>query len=267
MVRNPVVSGQFYQDKSSELSKEIEVLTPKLHQKTKALGLILPHAAYLYSGRVAATTVSGVVAKRRILILGPNHSGIGPDFSLWSKGAWRIPFGDIEIDEQMAQSILSKDDLIKEDQSAHLFEHSIEVQLPILKKIFGSFSFVPVCCQIKDLKTYEKAANQIYQGVRLFKEDLLLVASTDMTHYETDASARRKDRAALESIVGLDESRLLDMVSSMNISMCGVSAVAVFLRCCKLLGATKASVSLYETSAVASGDDSSVVGYAGVVVS
>jgi AmmeMemoRadiSam system protein B len=267
MLREAIVSGQFYPADKQQLEGFIEACAPKESTKMSARAIILPHAGYVYSGKVAITTVSKILPKKRIIILGNNHTDYGEDFSLWSKGKWKTPLGNITIDEELATLILEKGNLIKEDYLAHKFEHSIEVELPILYYFFKEFSFVPIACQMVDTKSYEEAASQIYEAIRMIKEDILLVASTDLTHYEPDASCRKKDMLAIQDIINLDEESLLGSVRKERISMCGVAPVAVLLCCVKKMGARKAQVALYQTSGDTSGDYSSVVGYVGIIIS
>lgn len=267
MIRKPVVSGQFYPEEASELKKAIEEFKPRDCAKLSASALILPHAGYTYSGRVAVTTVSKVLARKRIIILGPNHTGYGADFGLWPKGKWITPLSEIEIDEELSSKILGSGDEIIADELAHNFEHSIEVELPILYYFFKEFKFVPIVCQTCALSNYESAAEQIYSAIKNIKNEVMLVASSDMTHYEPDLAVRRKDRLALECIINLDAQGLLKTVKKDNISMCGIAPVAILLLVMKKIGATKANVSLYQTSADAGADKNSVVGYAGVVIS
>jgi AmmeMemoRadiSam system protein B len=273
MIRESVVSGQFYPNRSQDLRKMIEDFKPKGSSKVCAKGIILPHAGYIYSGRVAVAAVSKVLAKKRIIILGPNHTGLGASFGLWPKGAWRIPFGEIKIDEELAQSILSAGSRIREDYECHLGdpsileEHSIEVELPILYYFLGEFKFVPIACKMASLDMYREAASQIFEAVKGIKDEVLLVASTDLTHYEPDSSARKKDRSAIEAIVNLDEKELLDKIAMQNITMCGVAPVAILISCLKKLGAKKSCVELYQTSGDSSGDYSAVVGYVGMTIS
>ncbi|MDD4955480.1 MAG: AmmeMemoRadiSam system protein B [Candidatus Omnitrophica bacterium] len=267
MIREPVVSGQFYPQGEQELKKAIEEFKPKASLKTSAYGLILPHAGYVYSGRVAVATVSRIISRKRVIILGPNHTGYGEDFGLYPEGSWKIPFGNIAIDSALSKKILESGSEITPDKLVHKFEHSIEVELPILHYFFGNFSFVPIVCTVAALAAYEKVATQIFSAAKEHREEIIFIASSDMTHYEPDSAARRKDRMALEHIVNLDAEGLVKTVKRENISMCGIAPVAILLLIMKKLGANKANVSLYETSAEATGDTGSVVGYAGVVIS
>ena len=217
MIREAIVNGQFYPKGKSELKKMIESFTPKVNSRIKAKGVILPHAGYIYSGKVAVVTVSQILPKKKIIILGPNHTGWGNSFSIWAKGSWRTPFKDIRIDVDLAGKILGEGSEIAEDYTAHAQEHSIEVELPILSYFFDEFNFVPICCQISNLKKYQKVAEQIASAIKNIKEDVLIVASTDLTHYEPEESARTKDRLALEQVINLDEEGLLSTVKKQRI--------------------------------------------------
>lgn len=267
MRRDAVVSGQFYPSEILELKKTIEGFDQKNAAKKHAYAIIVPHAGYVYSGRVAAATISKVLAKKRLIILGPNHTGYGADFGIFAKGSWGSPFGDISIDENLADKILKKGSLIVEDALCHKFEHSIEVELPFLYYYFKEFKFVPIVCQVSDIATYKEVASQIVAAIKDIKEEIMVVASSDMTHYEPDPAARKKDRLALECITNLDAEALLKVVRRENVTMCGIASVATTLLIAKEIGATKASVSLYQTSADSGAPSDSVVGYAGVIIS
>ena len=266
MIREYVVAGQFYPSNPENLKEDIERLKPKENSKVSAKGIIIPHAGYMYSGKVAVSTINKVKPKKKVIILGPNHTGIGETFSVFSEGEWKMPFGNIKIDASLARNIIGDASVIKEDYSAHLHEHSIEVELPILQYFFGDFEFVPVVCGISGINQYQEVANRIYKAIINMQDDILIVASSDMTHYEDDSSARKKDSLAIESILKLDEKELIKRVEEYNISMCGIAPVSILLHCCKLLKASKAEVVLYQTSGDASGDYSSVVGYLGAIV-
>lgn len=280
MRREAVVSGQFYPDNPSDLKGLIEKFSPKgsfplrgrssplrgRSRKISAKGVILPHAGYVYSGRVAVTTISEVLPKKRLLILGPNHSGKGVEFSLWGQGTWKILDKEIKIDEELAAAILNEGGRIHEDTLAHTMEHSIEVQLPIFDYFFGDFKFVPIACKRGSLKGYREAAEQIFQAIKKMENEVLLVASTDLTHYEPDQVARKKDRRAIEAIIDLDEGELVKRIHKEDITLCGEAPLAIFISCLKMLGAKKSQVALYQTSGDITGDKSTVVGYAGIII-
>ncbi len=267
MIRKPVVSGQFYPKEAAKLRAMVKGFLPeKTAAKIDGRGLILPHAGYQYSGKVAAVTVNSVYLRKNVVVLGTNHTGQGSAFSLWAQGAWQTPLGDIPVNETLSRAIIDGGNYIKEDRAAHAFEHSIEVELPILKAAGGEFSLIPIACQHASGADYLGAARQLCDALGPVAAETTFVASTDMTHYEPEPAARRKDSLAIEHILNFDVEGLIKTVKKENISMCGLAPVCVFLHCMKLLGARKARVVLYETSGSASGDFDSVVGYAGIVV-
>jgi MEMO1 family protein len=267
MIRKSTFSGHFYPEQKEELVAALDAFTGSSKKKHQAKGLILPHAGYIYSGEVAGATVSRTMPKKTLLILGPNHTGRGKDFGLWPSGAWETPLGKVPIDEDIAAAILSKSRYIQADHEAHLWEHSIEVELPFFQRFFDNFSLVPIACKNASLNDYRLVANEITDVLDPLKNDVLIVASSDLTHYEPEESARRKDRLAISAMIDLDEEELLTTVDQYKISMCGTAPVAIALVCLKQLRSRKAQVVLYQTSAKTSGDLSAVVGYAGIIIS
>ena len=267
MKRSPAVAGQFYSENPQQLKEMIARFKKGISQKISSKGAILPHAGYIYSGRVATQTVEKILPEKRLVILGPNHTGLGENFSVYKKGSWLTPLGEVKIDEELTDFILKEEGPLKEDTLAHQFEHSIEVELPILQYFFGQFIFVPIICREATLETYKEIAEQIFRGIKKVKEKVLVIASSDMTHYEPDSTARRKDRLAIEAILNLDVEKFLEVVEKENISICGVAPISITLILTKLFKATKAEVVLYQTSADVSKDYSSVVGYLGAIIS
>lgn len=269
MERAPFVNGKFYPGNPSDLKAVIDKFIVKSSLKISAKGVVLPHAGYSYSGRVMVNTINRILPKRRLLILGPNHTGRGEKFSLWPNGYWRILDKKIEIDQELAAAILNNGEDIVDDISAHTAEHSIEVELPILDYFFGNFKFVPIACQTGSIFDYRRAAGQILAALKSLKDtgqETLLVASSDFTHYEPEPVARKKDRRAIEAIINLDEEELLRRIHEENITLCGEAPLTILISCLKKLGSRKSQVSLYQTSANATGDKSAVVGYAGIII-
>jgi AmmeMemoRadiSam system protein B len=266
MLRKPVAAGKFYSDNADELNKSIEKLAGKPVAKTIARGIILPHAGYLYSGKVAVTTLNKISAKKNIILLGNNHTGLGQTFSLYPNGTWATPLGNIDTNEDINEKMLSIPGPVVSDETAHRFEHSIEVELPLLQKLWGSFKFNPIACMPASLLEYEKAAAQICEAIKSYIPEIVIIASTDFTHYESDTRARKKDSLAIEQIIKLDPAALVKVVEKENITMCGLAPVCVFINCMKILNARKAQVVLYQTSGDATKDYDSVVGYAGIIV-
>ncbi len=268
LVRSPVVAGQFYPGTRGSLLKAISHLVEKPSGQEEAIGVISPHAGYVYSGPVAGAVLSSIKSKPRYIILGPNHTGLGAAFSLSKADAWKTPLGEISIDGKLREKLLGYSGLIEADDAAHMDEHSIEVQLPLLQALQKNFTFVPVVIASEDLRSYREAGRDIARAIKELgvEKETSIIASSDMTHYESDDSVRAKDSAAIEAIMELDEEKLFKRVREMDISMCGYGPAIVMLTAAKVLGAKSARLVKYQTSGDTSGDYSSVVGYAGIIV-
>lgn len=199
--------------------------------------------------------------------MGPNHTGFGPAFSIMPEGAWQTPLGIVEINNSLAKAIL-KSSYVKEDTTAHAYEHSVEVQLPFLQFQNTNFKIVPMVIGQTDLETYQEVGAQIAAAIieTNVKDSSLIIASSDMTHYESQESAGKKDKLAIEAILALDEIKLWQNVHKFDISMCGYAPTIIMLAAAKKLGAKKASLIQYKTSGDTTGDYASVVGYAGITV-
>lgn len=267
-IREATVAGQFYPSSVAQLKRQIASFLSEEKQESEVLGCMLPHAGYVYSGRVACQTLNAVKIKQKIVLLGPNHTGLGKAFSIMTEGAWQTPLGEVKIDASLAGKILGHSKLLQEDVSAHLQEHSLEVELPILQYFNSSIEIVPIAFLSDDLGKLKQTGADIAAAIKESPErdEIMLVASSDMTHYEPQAQAEKKDAAAIEAMLELDEDKLMQVISRLSISMCGYAPVVVMLAAGKILGATSARLIKYETSAAASGDASSVVGYAGIIV-
>jgi AmmeMemoRadiSam system protein B len=276
-MRPPAVAGEFYEGSREGLIRQIEWCythrigpgeVPSLQRGgRRIIGLVSPHAGYMYSGPVAAHGFAALAQDGkpdRIIILGPNHHGIGSGVSLMSAGRWITPLGEVEVDGGLAKEILENSEIIDDEEEAHRFEHSIEVQLPFLQHLLGEFKFVPVCMMLQDIKTSLEVGEALASACR--GKDVLIVASTDFTHYEPQESAERKDRIAIEKIVALDPKGLVETVEERGISMCGYGPVAAMLEACKRLGARTAKLLKYATSGDTSGYRAEVVGYASLAV-
>ncbi|MCX8204111.1 MAG: AmmeMemoRadiSam system protein B [Candidatus Nezhaarchaeota archaeon] len=278
-IRRPAVAGYFYESDPSSLRARIEQcflskLGPGRLPKVavdgprRIKGLVVPHAGYMYSGPVAAHAYLALAedgVPDTVVIIGPNHTGWGAGVSMMAEGSWRTPLGDVEIDAELAKSIQKASELISIDEEAHLNEHSIEVQLPFLAYLYGSrFKFVPICMM---LQSYEpcvdvgRAVASASQG-----RNVVIIASSDFTHYESQASAGAKDRLAIGFIERLDPAGLLEVVESRGISMCGPGPVAAMLVASTLLGASSAKLLKYATSGDVTHDYSSVVGYSSMLI-
>lgn len=266
MTREPAVAGQFYPASRSSLETKLKELLDERAKREEALGVVSPHAGYMYSGPVAGALFSSVVIKKTALILGPNHTGLGAQFAIMTHGAWQMPLGKIEIEEELANTILNGSKFLEEDDNAHSDEHSIEVQLPFLQYLRNDIKLVPIILGHADVKTYNAIGDELADVIAKKRQDILIVASSDMTHYEPHDEAKAKDNKALDAILKLDPDTLMERVAKFNITMCGYAPVCALLACAKKLGAKSARLVRYQTSGDASGDYSSVVGYAGVAI-
>ncbi len=264
MNRKPAVAGQFYPGTSRELDRVVRLYTKEVPEKIRAKGIVVPHAGYVYSGGVAGEVFSSVEVPARHVIFCPNHRGVGASAAVMSRGAWRMPWGEAPIDEEMADRLLSESPLLSEDSSAHRGEHSLEVQLPFLRHFRDSFRFVPVALGHLPLADCRALGESVARVAGAESPPPLLIASTDMSHYEPDGVARKKDQAAIDRMLALDPEGLFRVVRSERISMCGVIPATVVLYACLALGATSARLIQYRTSGDVSGDRSQVVGYAGL---
>jgi len=268
MIRQPIVAGKFYPENKVALTKQINSFYKPQNKRT-VTSCILPHAGYIYSGRVATLTVASIEIKKNLILIGPNHTGMGSQFSIVSLGIWKTPLGEVKINSEIARRIKDKSTKIKEDTRAHIYEHSLEVELPILQFFSQEeFSFVPLTVMEGTKSEYNEIASAIADTISELKisKDTLIVASSDMTHYEPHKNAEEKDRMAIDAIKNLDEDLLLERIKKFDISMCGYVAVVITIIASKKLGAKNAELILYQTSAETSGDFDSVVGYAGMII-
>lgn len=278
MVRGPVVAGQFYDIDPDRLRQQIQSSldksgkTKKPRKEFKAA--VVPHAGYMYSGWVAAYFYSMLdrQSPKNYIILGPNHSLAGSDYAIMKRGLWKTPLGGVTIHEEMADALLERCELIEHDVIPHQYEHSIEVQLPFLQyKLGNDFNFVPI--SIKS----EVVDDTLLEGCRIVgkavadalgsaKEDWLIIASSDFSHYIPKKLAEDVDNYVIKSIVNLNEKSFIERVAENNASICGVGAIAASIVAAKELGTKKGKLLKYATSADVSGDTSAVVGYACVLM-
>jgi len=264
MKRMPAVSGQFYPGTASGLSRALLDLTREETTREPAIGVVAPHAGYVYSGAVAGELFSSVRVPGKTVIFCPNHTGIGEDAAVMSHGAWRMPWGDVPIDEELATRLETACPLLREDASAHLREHAIEVQLPFLHRFRPDVRIVPVALGRLSLEECRALGEGVANAIAADAERPLLVASSDMSHYVPDAVARKKDRMAIDRMLALDPEGLYRTVRTERISMCGVLPATVVLFAARRLGATSARLVRYATSGDVSRDFEQVVGYAGL---
>jgi hypothetical protein len=266
--RKAAVAGQFYPGTAQELKKEIESLIDKQAIKQDCLACMLPHAGYIYSGKVAAETISHINIKDTVILLGPNHTGYGKAFSIMADGTWQTPLGEVKIDSSLAKDLLSGSKYLEDDCLAHTYEHSLEVELPFLQYFKSDFRIVPIAFMSDDLAALKETGKEIAAVLKAskMKDSAMIIASSDMTHYESQEEASHKDNEAIKAILELDEDRLMERVKRLRISMCGYAPAIVMISAAKSLGARSAKLIKYQTSGDVTGDRDSVVGYAGIIL-
>lgn len=269
MIRSPAVAGQFYPGSEVSLVQTISGLIPDItpDQRKKAIAVISPHAGYVYSGGVAGETIGRVQVPENVVILGPNHTGYGAPIALMGQGAWDMPMGEVPINTELASRIAKNSDLVELDDIAHSFEHSLEVQVPFLQHLQKNLTIAPIVVSHVSYATCAAVGEGLAAAIKDYGKPVLIVASTDMTHYESRQSASAKDSLALERIKALDPEGLYNTVVGNRISMCGIMPTTVALTAALALGAKKAELIRYTDSGETSGDTSHVVGYAGLVIS
>ena len=220
----------------------------------------------MYSGHVAGAVFARIEVPQCCIVMCPNHTGMGPALSIMSEGAWETPLGNVPIDSALAASLMQRFPALQEDSAAHRAEHAAEVELPFLQLRQPELRFVPIALGTGQFDTLEQLGNAIADVIAEQKQAVLIVASSDMNHYESDVVTRAKDHRAIERILTLDPRGLYDVVTQQNISMCGYGPAVAMLTAARMLGAKSAELVKYATSADISGDRDRVVGYAGVVV-
>ena len=267
MKREPAVAHQFYPGDPTTLKETLDRLIPGTSSKQKAIAVVSPHAGYIYSGSVAGETFAAVDIPQNIVVMGPNHHGYGAPVSLMDKGAWSMPLGEVKINTELARQLLAQTDLIEADTLAHRFEHSLEVQVPFLQYFRPDMTLAPMVISHLSFKSCRIVGEALAAAIEQYNKPVLIVASSDMTHYESRESATAKDSLAMQQLQKLDPEGLYNTVLDKKISMCGIMPATIALIAALRLGATKARLIRYTDSGEASGDTNQVVGYAGFVIS
>lgn len=269
MKRNPKFSGSWYPDELTEAYKYLFKIPEE--NKIEVTSCICPHAAWMFSGKVAGSVYSSIKPADVYILLGPNHTGYGKNVAIYPEGKWVTPFGEVEVNKEVVDMIVQKSPFVEKDTLAHINEHSLEVQLPFLQLITKKeFSIVPITIRVEDYEMCKELGSSIASVVKeynkKYKTKILLISSTDMTHYEPQNYAQKLDTIAIEQILELSPKGLYDNVLSSGISMCGVFPTVTILVASKLLGAKEAKLLAYQTSGDITGEYDSVVGYAGMVI-
>ena len=263
MVREPAVAGRFYPGTAARLAAEVDGFLHPAATRAHTLGLVAPHAGYMYSGAIAGEVYRRVELPERVIVLGPNHTGLGATASLWPGGRWRTPLGELAIDAAMTQTLATAPGVELDDQ-AHLHEHSLEVQIPFLQRGRPDVQVAGLCLGPLPWRGCEALGKAI--GKAAAPAGALVVASSDMSHYVSAAEARGKDQLAIDRILALDPAGLYEVVRRERISMCGFIPATVMLVAALEMGATGAELVRYGHSGEVTGDDEQVVGYAALRV-
>ncbi len=265
-VRRPAVAGRFYPGDPEQLTRDVREYLGQPAERVRALGCVAPHAGYMYSGHVAGAVYGRVELPRRYIILCPNHTGMGRPLAIMSEGAWQTPLGQVAIDAQLARDLMRRFPLLEEDAYAHMAEHALEVQLPFLQAQLPEFTFVPICVGVGMFDLLAQLGEAIADVVREQPDPVLVIASSDMNHYETDSVTRKKDHKAIEQMLSRNAQGLYETIRREQISMCGFGPAVAMLTATGRAPSHNAELVKYATSADVSGDRETVVGYAGVVV-
>jgi MEMO1 family protein len=271
VLRHPAVAGRFYPKNPDDLRTEVRAyLSPpgcENQPRLRALGCMVPHAGYMYSGHVAGAVFARLEIPKLCLLMCPNHTGQGRALSIMSEGTWETPLGDVPIDRELASALKHRFPVLQEDSAAHRAEHAAEVELPFLQTLRPDLGFVPIALGTGQFEALEELGKTIAEVISEGSEPVLIIASSDMNHYESDAVTRIKDQRAIERILTLDPQGLYQVVKQQDISMCGFGPAVAMLTATRQLGAKSAELVKYATSGDISGDRDMVVGYAGVIVS
>ncbi len=261
-MRRAVVAGQFYPGDAETLRRQVEgyIAAAEVEVSENIKGAVVPHAGYMYSGKVAAHVYASLPETKTFVIIGPNHHGVGSAVAV-SSDIWSTPLGEVEVDKDIVDALPPN---ISRDETAHQYEHSIEVQLPFLQVRFSDFKIVPICMGLQDEKTAKDVGAALTDALK--NRDTIIVASSDFTHYEPDAVAREKDHSVIEPILKLDAPTFYSRLYQQHASVCGYGPIAVMMETAKALGAKKGELLKYATSGDVGGDKSSVVGYGAISV-
>jgi AmmeMemoRadiSam system protein B len=266
MKRSPAVAGQFYHGSAERLTTQVQQYITRVAEREKVIGALSPHAGLMYSGYVAGSVYSSIVFPDTFILIGPNHTGLGPRLSLAPSGEWEIPTAKLSIDEDLAAAISEELPALSCDSQAHEFEHSIEVQLPFIAYFSRNVRIVPIAVMSISLQDCKTVGEGIAKAVMQSSRSVVIVASSDMSHYVSDKVARTLDNLALHEMIDLNPEGLFTTVVGKRISMCGYIPATIMLYAAKKLGAGEARLVKYATSGDVSGDFSHVVGYAGVLI-
>jgi len=266
MIRKPVVANQFYPGNPLSLLNMVKKFAIVTENKQDAIAVVSPHAGYIYSGEVAGMTFANVNIPETVIILCPNHTGYGEKVSVMAAGNWEIPIGNIPVESEIAKELITLSPIISDDSMSHKYEHSIEVQLPFLYFFQKNISIVPISVMHLSYTECEQVAEALVTTIKKKSKKILLVASSDMNHYESHETTLKKDQIAIDALLNLNPQKLYNEVMKNDISMCGVVPSTIALAAALKLGAKNAKLIAHKTSGDVNKDFSHVVGYAGIII-
>jgi len=273
MIREPVVAGQFYPGRKEDLENMIKnCMDHKYGPGSKSIlsderifGIICPHAGYVYSGPTACYSYKSISSQNPeiVIIIGPNHFGIGKDVATMVDAQWKTPLGMVQVDSELAKQVSKISKFIKIDEYSHSQDHSLEVQIPMLQKILSSnFQIIPIILRAQHMNIAIDVGNAVSEIAK--RKNTIIIASSDFTHYEENSFAHQQDKALIEPILEMDVERFYQVLREKRVTACGYGAIASVMIACKNLGATKGELLSYATSGDISGNTQSVVGYCAI---
>lgn len=272
MIRKPVVAGQFYPETKNEIEKMIDSCLQhkygpgnQTQKDEKIYGIICPHAGYVYSGPTACHSYKAISSKNPelVIILGPNHFGIGKDVATMIDAQWETPLGLVTVDSEAAQEIANDSKYIEIDEFSHSKDHSLEVQIPMLQSMLpNKFKILPIILRDQSLEMAKDVGNAVAQIAK--SRNTMIVASSDFTHYEENSFAHSQDKSLIEPILEMNVEKFYNVLIEKRVTACGYGAMASVMIACKKLGAVKGELLSYSTSGDVMGDTSSVVGYGAI---
>ncbi len=266
MLREAAVAGSFYPSAPEQLSRVVDGYLANTVNRRTARGVIVPHAGYVYSGHLAGEVLAQVRIPPQVILLGPNHHGIGPSISISSADAWVTPLGQVPVSGVLATAFKQHCTAAVYDQQAHLYEHSLEVMLPFLQRLRADIEILPVTLRSLSFGQCMGVAKALATVISCAKDDVLLLASSDMNHFLPAADNEKLDRLAIKAMTDYDPQALYEVVVEQHISMCGFHAAVIVMEAARLLGSQSCSLVDYAHSGLVNGDNSRVVGYAGLVL-
>ncbi len=267
MIRQPVVAGLFYPANAMELTRQLASFVVAAGQQQTATAAVLPHAGYVYSGDVAGAVISRIQVPQKVILLGPNHHGRGEQIAVSAVDAWATPLGNVAVATDLRAHLLAEIPRLALDDSAHQQEHSLEVLLPFFQHVQPQLEIVAIALKHLDLTQLYDLGTGIARTLNNWNEPVLLVASSDMNHFLPAAANTRLDDLAIDAMMSCDPQRLYRVVTEQQISMCGVSAVVAVMEAAKAMDAQNCELVRYSHSGEKNGDNSRVVGYAGLLMS